>query len=538
MEKILDFHSSIRIGKDGALSVTERIEVQAEGNRIRGGILRDFPTGEGGAIGAKVRVPLRVIAVTRDGRSERYAVERLAKGERLRIGNADGMLSPGRHVYEITYRTSRQLGFFSDHDELHWNVSGSGWTFPFDRLSAEVRLPAPVPAGALRLAAYTGPQGSRGTSYEVFARAGGAAFRATRALGPREGMTIMVGFPKGVVTQPSLAARAGWWLSANAGAAAALLGCGLLFAFLYWRWWLFGIDALPGPRFPRYEPPADLGPGALRYLARMGFDNKCFAAALLGLGARGFLKIREHGGVYDIERTGKEIEWLPGEKPISDLLPGPGHPITLGKEYSPGVQRTRELCERALALHFGEKFFSRNRGSFIAGAVIAVVFSILGFILDAPTAVLIVLAGAMALALLLFWRLLPAYSVPGRKLQDHIEGLRQYLVVAEADALRRMRAPPQNAGEFARFLPYAVALGMEKAWVDRFAATLGAAAVAAAVSYYYQSDSFSDGSGFTGFGDSFSDLCNAVAAASTAPGASSGFDTGGGSSGGGGGSGG
>jgi len=32
----------------------------------------------------------------------------------------------------------------------------------------------------------------------------------------------------------------------------------------------------------------------------------------------------------------------------------------------------------------------------------------------------------MLLTLLLFWRLLPAYSVPGRKLQDEIDGLRQY----------------------------------------------------------------------------------------------------------------
>jgi uncharacterized membrane protein len=196
------------------------------------------------------------------------------------------------------------------------------------------------------------------------------------------------------------------------------------------------------------------------------------------------------------------------------------------------------VCAPTLALHFGETFFGRNLGSFITGAVIAVVFSILGFILDAPTAVLVVLVGAMALTLLLFWRRLPAYSVPGRKLQDHIEGLRQYLVVAEADALRRMKAPPQTAGEFARFLPYAVALGVEKTWAERFAAILGAAATAAAVSYYYQSDSFSGGSGFSGFGDSLSDLSSTVAAACTAPGSGSGFDSGGGASGGGGGRGG
>src|SRR5207247_10172778 len=191
-------------------------EGRADRSQILRGILPAVRSGDSGAAAARARVPFRGIGVTRDGRSEHYALGRCASGERIRIGSADAMLSPGRHVYEITYRTSRQLGFFSDHDELYWNVNGNGWTFPFDRLSAEVRLPAPVPAGALRLAAYTGPQGSRGSSYEVFAREGGVAFRATRAFAPREGMTIVVGFPKGIVAQPSLAARARWGLSGNA----------------------------------------------------------------------------------------------------------------------------------------------------------------------------------------------------------------------------------------------------------------------------------------------------------------------------------
>src|SRR5207302_7923329 len=127
-----------------------------------------------------------------------------------------------------------------------------------------------------------------GSCSQCFTARRRAALRPQSALGPREGRTILAGSPKGVVTQPSLASRAGWWLSASAGAATALLGCGLLFAFLYWRWWLAGVDPLPGPRLPCYEPPPDLGPGAVRYLDRMGCDDKCFAAALLGLGARGF----------------------------------------------------------------------------------------------------------------------------------------------------------------------------------------------------------------------------------------------------------
>src|SRR5439155_26236312 len=38
-ERILDFHSSIRIDRNGALTITERIEVQAEGSQLRRGIL-------------------------------------------------------------------------------------------------------------------------------------------------------------------------------------------------------------------------------------------------------------------------------------------------------------------------------------------------------------------------------------------------------------------------------------------------------------------------------------------------------------------
>jgi uncharacterized membrane protein len=144
----------------------------------------------------------------------------------------------------------------------------------------------------------------------------------------------------------------------------------------------------------------------------------------------------------------------------------------------------------------------------------------------------------MAATLLAFEKWLPAYSVRGRVLQDAIEGLRQYLGVAEKDDLARMKAPPATPQEFARFLPYAVALDVEKTWADRFAATLGMAAVAAAVADYYTSDS---GDGLFGGSSSFSsgvaDMGAAISAAATPPGSSSGSG-GGGSSGGGGGGGG
>ena len=80
-----------------------------------------------------------------------------------------------------------------------------------------------------------------------------------------------------------------------------------------------------------------------------------------------------------------------------------------------------------------------------------------------------------------FFQWLKAPTADGRKVLDRIAGLRLYLGVAERDELARQTAPPMTADEFQKFLPYALALGVEKTWADRFAAAVGPAAAAAAI---------------------------------------------------------
>jgi uncharacterized membrane protein YgcG len=541
VERVLDFHSDIRIAADGTLTVTEMIVVQAEGREIRRGILRDFPTDYRDRRGARVLVPFEVLRVTRNGEAERYSLERLGNGVRVRIGDPDAMLRYGRHTYEIRYRTARQVGFFDDHDELYWNVNGNGWTFAFDNISAEVTLPRAVPAADLKAEAYTGPLGAQGRSYQAFTQDGAAAYRSTLPFQPREGMTVVLAFPKGVVARPTPLQRATWFLSANTGVLAGLAGACLLLVFLYWRWSLVGRDPRAGPRFPRYEAPPGYGPAAVRYLDKMGCDDRCFAAGLLGLGQRGLVKITQSPDGYSIEATGKTGEVLPGDDPLLAMLPGPGTPLLIGRTHNSSVEEARAALAVGLEQHYGGGLFSKNRGSLMAGIGIAAATGGLMHLLDAPVAFLAAIGGAMVLLLLFFARILPAYSVGGRKLEDHIEGLRQYLSVAEADELRRMKAPPQTGEEFARMLPYAVALGVEKTWADRFTQLLGASAVAAAAGAYYSSDEgFSDSGSFS---SSLGSLGETISAASTPPGSSSGSSDsggggGGGSSGGGGGGGG
>jgi hypothetical protein len=542
-ERVLDFHSDIRIARDGTLTVTERIEVQVEGQQIKRGILRDFPTDYRGRASAHYSVPFEVVSVRRDDRGEPWQQQRLPNGVRLRIGNPDVMLPLGRHVYEITYRTARQLGFFRDHDELYWNVNGNGWTFGMDRIAADVTLPAAVPAGKLRLEAYTGLQGERGRDYESEARDGGASFRTTRGLGAHYGLTVVVAFPKGIVEEPGFFQRLGWWIGDNKGAAAGIGALFVLVWFLWWRWNLVGRDPRAGPAFPRYVAPPGLGPAAVRFIHRMAYDAKCLAAGLVGLGARGFLKIRQAGDAYLIERTGKEpAEWLPGERTLAALLPlNPGTAVALAKAHNQGVQTVSGLMQRELAVLYEEKVFSRNRGSHLVGVGIGVLGAAAMFMTDTPVALMAAVILLMVVALAVFAKLLPAYSVDGRRLEDAIVGLRQYLSIAEKDDLARLKAPPQTAEEFTKFLPYAMALDVEEAWTRRFTAILGAAAVAAAASEFYSSSSSSGLSG-SGLANSLGGLGDTVSAASTPPGSSSGMSGGGGggggSSGGGGGGGG
>ena len=149
-ERILAFDSDLAIQADGSLLVTETIRVRAEGRHIRRGIYRDFPTRYRIATATGFGLALNCWACERDGRSEPSFTERLANGVRINTGNDTFLPTPGEFTFTIRYRTTRQLGFFADHDELYWNVTGLGWRFPIDEVHARVSLPSPVRFGFIQ----------------------------------------------------------------------------------------------------------------------------------------------------------------------------------------------------------------------------------------------------------------------------------------------------------------------------------------------------------------------------------------------------
>ena len=126
----------------------------------------------------------------------------------------------------------------------------------------------------------------------------------------------------------------------------------------------------------------------------------------------------------------------------------------------------------------------------------------------------------------------------GRAVLDRIAGFKQYLSITERERLDRMNLPQDTPELFERYLPYAIALGVENRWADRFAGVLAAAAAQGSRGFGWYAGSSDPWSNPGRFADSVgSTLASTISSASTAPGGSSGSG-GGGSSGGGGGGGG
>jgi len=291
-ERILFYGSDIEIRPDATMQVTETIRVRAEGNEIRRGIYRDFPTRYPTPYGREVKVGFTVLEVLRNRQPEPWVQEPLRNGVRVRIGNPDVFLPNGDHEYLIRYTTNRQLGFYNEFDELYWNVTGNGWDFPIDVADARIRLPQPVKFGQRYF--YTGPEGARAKDAMVVAEnPGDIRFRTTAPLSPREGLTVAVAWPKGVVTPPSADALAGWWLSDNGPPIVGFLGLFATLGYYFHAWRRAGRDPRPGTIVPIFSPADNLTPAAMRYISEMGADNRAFAAALVDLGVRGKVRLVE-----------------------------------------------------------------------------------------------------------------------------------------------------------------------------------------------------------------------------------------------------
>lgn len=370
-ERILRFDSDITIQASGSLFVAETIDIRARGREIRRGIYRDFPTQYRDALGNRVTVPFEVVAVTRDGAPEPWHTENVAGGTRLYIGSADALLAPSEYRYRIEYTTDRQLGYFDEHDELYWNVTGNDWAFPIDSVVASVKLPAEVARDALRVDAYLGERGAQGTEWRAEVPGGDTVrFVSERALDPQEGLTVVVGFPKGLVPEPTALERGQQMVSDNRGAIVGMVGLLLVIGWQAWAWNRVGRDPAPGAIYPRYEAPEGYSPGMLRYVLEYGYDKTATAAALVNMAVNGHLKLDKPDKHFEVRRgTGQPNSKT--ELALFRALFSGSDSLTFKQSEHARVGKAVKAHEKALRSRMESRYFNHNRRWWVPGLLLS-----------------------------------------------------------------------------------------------------------------------------------------------------------------------
>ncbi|MQB08427.1 DUF2207 domain-containing protein [Agrobacterium sp. ICMP 6402] len=374
-EFIRSYHSVVEVAADGKLAVTETITARAEGQNIKRGIFRDFPLYALDANNRRTKVDFNVVSVERDGAPENWRTENIDGGIRIYTGSADRFLPTGEHVFQITYTTARQIRYFSDYDELTWNVTGNGWQFPMGEISATVVLPEGVKATDTNV--FTGPLGAKGKDARVLSEGNEVFFASTRPFSVGEGMTVAVKLPKGAIAAPDTSQETGWWLRDNL--AILLSGGGLFVVLLYYlrAWFAVGRDPAKGVIVPRWDAPEGLSPALVNYVDNRGFSGAgwtALSASALDLAVKGYVVLEDLKNSIVIRRTEKEsaADLPTGQKTLLSSIGGPGETLTIDKAHGTQVEKVGKQFRAAIEKEHRGKYYHSNSGYIFFGIFFSV----------------------------------------------------------------------------------------------------------------------------------------------------------------------
>ncbi len=476
-ERITSFDSAITVNRDGTMRVEDTIKVVAQGIDIVHGIYYDFPTIYANQnSGGRTVIYFTVLGVQRDGRTEPYTVENRTNGKRVKMGSADVTLSPGEHTYVLRYTVDRELGFFADHDELYWNVTGTGWLFPIEHASATVTLPDGAAAKITGLQAYTGVTGSTAANYTESRTSDGTPhFATTTPLNPGENLTIVVGWPKGFVQAPTSAMRFAWFLRDNSALIVGIVGFLLILLYYMTVWYRYGKDPNRGTIFAQFAPPDGMSPAGTRFLSRQGYDNNAFTAALIDLAVKRYVSIHQEGRQYWVERdTGAETDLSDDELALAGTLIAGHARVDFKQDNYEDIQAAITAHKRPLVADYQPRYFVSNTGYAVTGILLSVIVIVLTFILSMQGAVAqtippIVITIGLIIIGVIFSITLRSYTKEGRRLMDAVEGFKLYLSVTEKDRMNLLDPPDRTPEIFEKYLPFALALGVEQRWSQQFA---------------------------------------------------------------------
>lgn len=464
VEQIRSYHSDVLIKKDGSFSISER--VLYDFSDARHGIYRYIPYIKINDEGKRLKLTFENIAVT-DEKNNAYMFTTSYVDDDLvlKIGNPNQTIT-GQHMYVISYDVTGALTYFPAHDELYWNTVGTQWNISSFKATATVTLPQEILGKDIQSRCFVGNEGSTTTFCAATIKNSVVTFASTRPLGPYEAMTIVVGFPKGIVSEvhpieivPFFDTKEGKVVLIGL-LVFALFWYGVLPCIVVWKWWSNGRDPKPiiGQAVAWYSPPKtkkgrELTPAETGTLIDERVDLKDMYGSIIDLARRGHFRIIEtKKNTFDLERAsgGLSEELQPFETKLLRILFSLKNRVTLRD-----VKLYDNLTELRSMIYGGlveDGFFPVNpqtiRNKYIA-------LMVLSFITMNP--ILFITAW-------IFGMNMPKKTLFGSEQAAVARALKNFLKSQD----KHLAFQAKEKFMFEKLLPYAIAFGVEAIWAKRF----------------------------------------------------------------------
>ena len=551
-EEILSFHSDIEVDTSTIITVKESIKIYATGNIFKRGITRTIPTVSADSTGKKVKLDFKILSVERDGRISKYHTEQGNEAITIYVGEKEVFLNEGEYEYTISYSLNGQIRFFDTYDEIYWNVNGFDWALPFAQVSSQITLP--VGGKIIQNSCYTGRYGSKSTDCSSTMLSENSIRFTAENLRAGENLTVAVGFNKGLVRQPKPPPPPTFLQKYGVLIISGFISLALLFYYGF-TWLKFGIDPLKPTVYPQFEVPNKMTPASVGMLDKQRYHGDLVTGSILNLAVKGYLKIEEDTQEYVfglfkskkfiIHKLKKDSGLFNDEEGVlfSKLFSDTAT-LTLDGKYDPKVQSAVTAYKNSLKKQHHSLIFQGFNFEFwvvpiltIIAYIVLLVFLASNYFQGKNDGLIISVFLVVNIGFFLIYQyLIRKPAVEKLKIKSLIDGFKMYMSAAEERQIAHFNPPDLTPEIFEKLLPYAVVLGAEDVWGDKFQSLMDKSII----NQSYQPTWYTGHVGnFSSFNHTLnSSLSNSLNKSATPPSSSGSGSGGGGFSGGGGGGGG
>ncbi|MCL2888604.1 MAG: DUF2207 domain-containing protein [Elusimicrobia bacterium] len=457
-----EYDINVTLSSSPQVLVEQQIGITVGDNGFDEPLYRDVPVVQTSSVWVKKDKGFELLSVQKNGAPEPYTVKDTPDSKRIFL---ETPLKKGEYKYSFAYKSTR-IRSYKDADELYLHLDKSLNDFYPENTKVTVKLPEG--AKPIYLHVFTSENGILRPAGDIETGLSPGALTFTFRSNPsaKEEHIIVLGLEKGFITD------SGGDIESFAADNSAILLTLLVFAFVaayYIIVWAFLRDREDRPRSAVSVPPS-VSVAQMRYMykkipGQIKDRYKMLTSALLDLAVRGYFKITADGDVYKFVKAQTPPRGklnAPDAALLDIIFPAEVKIFLTSSKSARKIRRIIKQNKAEVKREFKGKYIRSNTvwttiGYALGGVGVLVLWFCAGGGLFYCAGVL----ALMAVLTLMFRRFFPPFTPAGEKLAEDIINFRKYLADSEGGSKVYEK-------EFAKYLPHAVALGVENKWARRF----------------------------------------------------------------------